>query len=154
MNDYQRLVERALQTVGEIFPWDLAAEIAHKSGLILLDIRERAEFERMHIQHSIHVPRGLLEGACCWNYADTVPMLARARDQNIVVICRSGNRSALAAHSMQQMGFSQVRSLKLGIKGWNDTDGKMHDGRHQIVDADEADKWLNQAVSADKLAPL
>jgi rhodanese-related sulfurtransferase len=41
--------------------------------------------------------RGVLEGACVWNYDDTIPQLAEARNQNIVLICRSGNRSVLAA---------------------------------------------------------
>jgi len=99
------------------------------------------------------VPRGVLEGACVWNYDDTVPELAKARNQNIIVICRSGNRSALAAQTMQLMGFENVRSLKMGIKGWNDNDIEMVDANQQIVDIDKADKWLNMAVSADKLQP-
>ncbi len=153
MNDYQKLVKKALQSVGEIMPWDLKAEIKQNSELILLDVREQAEFEMMHIKDSLHVPRGVLESACVWNYDDTVPMLANARDQNIVLICRSGNRSVLAAQTMQQMGFGKVRSLKLGIKGWNDNDLEMFDIKGDIIDADEADKWLNQAIAADKLTP-
>lgn len=124
-----------------------------KTGLILLDIREQNEFDMMHIKHSIHVPRGVLEGACVWNYDDTVPKLAQARNQDIVVICRSGNRSALAALTMQQMGFTKVHSLKMGIKGWNDNDFEMENANYTIVDIDQADKWLNRAVSEDKLAP-
>ena len=96
----------------------------------------------------------MLEGACVWNYDDTVPELAKARDQNIVIICRSGNRSVLAAQTMQQMGFENVRSLKMGIKGWNDNDIEMIDAQHNIVDIDQADKWLNKAVSKDKLTPI
>ena len=153
MDDYQRLVEKALKSVDEVTPWDLEEEIQKKTGLILLDIREQNEFDMMHIKHSIHVPRGVLEGACVWNYDDTVPKLAQARNQDIVVICRSGNRSALAALTMQQMGFTKVHSLKMGIKGWNDNDFEMENANHTIVDIDQADKWLNRAVSEDKLAP-
>ena len=153
MDDYQRLVEKALKTVNEVTPWDLEEEIQKKTGLILLDIREQNEFDMMHIKHSIHVPRGVLEGACVWNYDDTVPKLAQARNQDIVVICRSGNRSALAALTMQQMGFTKVHSLKMGIKGWNDNDFEMENANHTIVDIDQADKWFNRAVSEDKLAP-
>lgn len=153
MDDYQRLVAKALKTVNELTPWDLEEEIQKKTGLILLDIREQNEFDMMHIKHSIHVPRGVLEGACVWNYDDTVPKLAQARNQDIVVICRSGNRSALAALTMQQMGFTKVHSLKMGIKGWNDNDFEMENANHTIVDIDQADKWLNRAVSEDKLAP-
>ncbi len=153
MDGYQRLVVKALRSVDEVLPWDLETEIDQNHELIVLDIRESDEFEMMHIKGSIHVPRGVLEGACVWNYDDTIPKLAQARDQNIVVVCRSGNRSALAALTMQQMGFKQVRSLKLGIKGWNDNDIEMLNNQGDIVDIDEADEWLNRAVSEDKLQP-
>ena len=123
MDGYQRLVVKALGSVDEVLPRDLEEEIEQNPKLIVLDIRELDEFEMMHIKDSLHVPRGVLEGACVWNYDDTVPVLAQARDQNIVVVCRSGNRSALAALTMQQMGFEQVRSLKLGIKGCNLSSG-------------------------------
>lgn len=152
MDDYQKLVVKALETVDEVMPWDLEEDISNPD-LILLDIRERDEFEMMHIPNSIHIPRGTLEGACVWNYDDTNPALAQARNQNIILICRSGNRSVLAAQTMQQMGFESVRSLKLGIKGWNDNDFKMLDIKNNIVNIDIADKWLNQAVSAEKLQP-
>ena len=153
MDGYQRLVVKALRSVDEVLPWDLEEEIEQNPELIVLDIRELDEFEMMHIKGSLHVPRGVLEGACVWNYDDTVPALAQARDQNIVVVCRSGNRSALAALTMQKMGFEQVRSLKLGIKGWNDNDLEMINNQRDIVDIDQIDEWLNRAVSEDKLQP-
>jgi rhodanese-related sulfurtransferase len=151
MDGYQRLVVKALGSVDEVLPWDLEEEIEQNPKLIVLDIRELDEFEMMHIKDSLHVPRGVLEGACVWNYDDTVPVLAQARDQNIVVVCRSGNRSALAALTMQQMGFEQVRSLKLGIKGWNDNDLEMVNNQRDIVDIDQIDEWLNRPVPEDKL---
>jgi rhodanese-related sulfurtransferase len=153
MDDYQKLVAQALKTVGEILPWDLAEEMAQNSELMLLDIRERDEFEMMHIKNSLNVPRGVLEGACCWNYDDTVLKLAQGRSQNIVLICRSGNRSVLAAQSMQQMNFKNVRSLKLGIKGWNDNDLPMLDKNAVTVDIEQVDEWLNRAVSEEKRQP-
>jgi rhodanese-related sulfurtransferase len=153
MDGYQRLVVKALGSVDEVLPWDLEEEIEQNPKLIVLDIRELDEFEMMHIKGSLHVPRGVLEGACVWNYDDTVPVLAQARDQNIVVVCRSGNRSALAALTMQQMGFEQLRSLKLGIKGWNDNDLEMVNNQRDIVDIDQIDEWLNRAVPEDKLQP-
>ena len=153
MDGYQKLVVKALRSVEEVLPWDLEEQIIQDPELIILDIREAEEFNMMHIKNSLHVPRGLLEGACVWNYDDTEPKLASARDQNIVVVCRSGNRSALAALTMQQMGFEKVRSLKLGIKGWNDNDLEMFDNQGHIVDIDKADEWLNQAVPEHKLDP-
>lgn len=153
MDDYQKLVGQALKTVDEVMPWDLEEEITQDPTLILLDIREADEFAKMHIKNALHVPRGLLEGACCWNYDDTIPALAQGRKQNIVVVCRSGNRSVLAAKTMQQMGFENVRSLKLGIKGWNDSEMKMLDQNGNLVDIDQADKWLNAKIAKEKLNP-
>jgi rhodanese-related sulfurtransferase len=153
MDGYQRLVVKALRSVDEVLPWDLEEEIEQNPGLIVLDIREPDEFEMMHIKGALHVPRGVLEGACVWNYDDTIPALAKSRDQNIIVVCRSGNRSALAALTMQQMGFKQVRSLKLGIKGWNDNDLEMLNNQGDIVDINQIDEWLNRAVPEDKLKP-
>ena len=153
MDGYQRLVVKALREIEEVLPWDLEEQIIEDPDLIILDIREPEEFAMMHIKNSLHVPRGLLEGACVWNYDDTEPKLASARDQNIVVVCRSGNRSALAALTMKQMGFEKVRSLKLGIKGWNDNDLEMFDSKGNVVDIDKADEWLNQAVPEGKLDP-
>jgi rhodanese-related sulfurtransferase len=153
MDEYQRLVVKALGSVDEVLPWDLEEEIEQNPELIVLDIRESDEFEMMHIKDSLHVPRGVLEGACVWNYDDTIPALAQARDQNIVVVCRSGNRSALAALTMQQIGFKQVRSLKLGIKGWNDNDLEMLNNQGDIVDIDQIDTWLNRTVPKGKLKP-
>jgi hypothetical protein len=54
---------------------------------------------------------------------------------------------------MKQMGFKNVRSLKMGIKGWNDNDIEMINDKQDIIDIDEADKWLNKAVSKEKLSP-
>ncbi len=153
MDAYKTLVARALETVPEVFPWDLDEERQGENPPILLDIREADEFQRAHIPGSLHVPRGLLEGACNWNYSETEPLLAGGRDRDIVVICRSGNRSALAAKTMQEMGFTRVRSLKTGIRGWNDADQELVDGAGNPVDADELDAELNAPVPPEKLEP-
>lgn len=152
MDGYQRLIIKASKVVDELYPWDLDEAIKTDKHLILLDIREQYEFEMMHITNSINVPRGVLEGACCWGYDDTLPILASSRNQAIIVICRSGNRSILAAQTMQQLGFSNTRSLKLGIKGWNDHDLPLLSKNHPIT-PDQADKWLTQPISPTKLNP-
>ncbi|HIK77022.1 MAG TPA: rhodanese-like domain-containing protein [Gammaproteobacteria bacterium] len=151
MDDFQRLVDTALIAVTEVFPWVLEDEILSSSELIILDIREQNEFDQMHIKGSIHIPRGILESSCVWNYDETVPSLANSRGQNIVTVCRSGKRSALAALTLQSMNFTNVRSLKLGIKGWNDNGLDMVNYNNEIVDTDLADVWLNTIVSKDKL---
>lgn len=150
MDGYKKLVAQALESVEEISPWDLEESL---DEYLLLDIREKEEFEFMHIKNSINVPRGVLEGACCWNYADTVPELVQAKDKDIVVICKSGNRSALAGLTMQMLGYTKIKSLKMGIKGWNDNDFETIDKDGDIVDVDIADEWLNTPVPESNLEP-
>lgn len=152
MDEYKKLVAQALEQVEEIFPWDLE-ELLEENTPLLLDIREQYEFDIMHIKNSINVPRGVLEGACCWNYADTIPELVAAKEREIIVICKSGNRSALAGLTMQHMGYKNIKSLKMGIKGWNDNDFITFDSNENEVDIDTADEWLNTAVPDENLEP-
>ena len=153
MKRYTELVADCLQTVPEIMPWDLAEQLRGPQPPLLLDIREPDEFAALHIAGSLHVPRGLLESACDWDYDDTVPALAGGRDRAIVVICRSGNRSVLAAHTMQQMGFGRVASLKTGVRGWNDFEQPLVDAAGQAVDIDQADALLASRVRPEQQRP-
>lgn len=153
MKRYTELVADCLQTVEEIMPWDLADQLREPEPPLLLDIREPNEFAALHIKGSLHVPRGLLESACDWDYDDTVPALAGGRERAIVVICRSGNRSVLAAHTMQQMGFRRVASLKTGVRGWNDFEQPLVDAAGQAVDIDQADALLASRVRPEQRRP-
>lgn len=153
MKKYTDLVQDILTDIEEIFPWDLQEIIESRQNIILLDIRESDEYKSAKIANSINVPRGLLESACDWNYDDTVPALACARDQDIVVICRSGNRSALAAYTMKLMGFTNTRSLKTGLRGWNDSEQNLIDSNGNSVDIDDADELFTNKVRDDQKQP-
>ena len=109
MKTYNDLVKDCLADVHELFPWDLAEEIQAGNNPLLIDIREPYEYEAMHIEDSINVPRGILEAACEWDYEETVPELVKAREADVVIVCRSGNRSVLAAHTMEKLLSSGLR---------------------------------------------
>ncbi len=153
MKRYIDLVTEALTRVREIMPWDLAEKLEQKTDLLLVDVREPAEFQAMHIPGSISVPRGILESSCDWDYDDTIRELAAGHEREIVVICRSGNRSVLAADVMQQMGFKDVVSLKTGVRGWNEFDQPLVDAEGNTVDVDAADEALASRVRPDQLRP-
>lgn len=150
---YKTLSEKAAREVREIMPWDLKKMLAADPALIVLDVRERGEFEAAHIPGSRNVPRGILEAACEWDYAETEPELVEARGRPIVVICRSGNRSAFAALVMRLIGYQNVASLKLGIKGWNDSDGPLVDARGLNVDADDAMHLIDPRIAPEQIDP-
>ncbi|HEY0719967.1 MAG TPA: rhodanese-like domain-containing protein [Gammaproteobacteria bacterium] len=153
MKHFTDLIADCLTEVEEIFPWDLAEKLQQPKPPILLDIREPYEYDALHIEGSLSVPRGILEAACDWDYDDTVPELAAGREREIVVICRSGNRSVLAAHTMQQMGFKHVASLKTGIRGWNDFEQPLVDKAGELVDIDDADELLASKVRPEQRRP-
>ncbi len=153
MKTYQELVQQCLPEVKELMPWDLAELLKTDHSPILLDIREPYEYDAVHIADSLSVPRGILESACDYGYEDTVPELAAARDKDVIVICRSGNRSVLAAYVMQLMGYQSVKSLKTGIKGWNDYEQPLYNRQNELVDTDTADNILHIPVRPDQLAP-
>ncbi|MBI3479961.1 MAG: rhodanese-like domain-containing protein [Nitrosomonadales bacterium] len=153
MKRYADMVADALTRVKEIMPWDLSKRLAAGEPPILLDVREPAEFVMLHIPGSINVPRGVLEQSCEWDFDETVPLLAAGRTREIVVICRSGYRSALAADAMRQMGFEHAVSLKTGVRGWNDFEQPLGDGAGQLIDADTADALLATRLRAEQRKP-
>ena len=152
MKTFNDLIAEVSENVNEIFPWDLE-EILKMRIPFLIDVRECYEFDAMHIIHSINVPRGILETACDYDYDETIPKLASNRELEIIVICRSGRRSILAADTMQQMGFKNVSSLKTGVRGWNEYDQALLDHNNQTVDPDHAEEYLKSKVRADQLKP-
>ena len=149
INDF---IAEALKTVNELFPWDLQVELQNNPDLLLLDIREPYEFDAMHIEDAINVPRGILETACDYNYEETLPELVEARERDIVVICRSGKRSVLAADVMQQMGYRKTRSLKTGMLGWSDYEQVMVDGDGNPVDEDSAIDYFTPKLRPEQLS--
>jgi rhodanese-related sulfurtransferase len=150
MKTFNQLISDSLKHIEEIFPWDLEEQL--NNNPLLLDIREPDEFKALHIKGSINVPRGILEQSCEFGYHETIPKLVNARDKNVIVICRSGNRSVLAAHTMQLMGYKSAKSLKTGLKGWNDFELPLQDINEQPVDIDYAEEILTPPVAAEQLA--
>ena len=154
MKHYKDLINECLKSgVEEIFPWDLQKLIESGHSPFLLDIREPHEFEKLHIQHSLNVPRGVLEQACEYGFDETEPELAEAKDKHIVVICRSGNRSILAAWTLLMMGYQHVQSMKTGIKGWNDFELPLQNSHGKVLDSDEADDILKPRLRPDQVPP-
>ncbi|VAW72593.1 Rhodanese-related sulfurtransferase [hydrothermal vent metagenome] len=151
MKTFEALVREALDSVEEIFPWDLAKAREDKPELVLLDVREPYEYHAMHIKDALNVPRGILETACEFNYEETVPELANAREQEIIVICRSGKRSVLVAQVMQQLGYRNVKSLKTGMRGWSDDDQDMVDRDGKPVSEDAAIEYFTPRLRPEQM---
>lgn len=150
---YGQLAAEAAARVQEIMPWDVPGFLADHPDALLLDIRERDEVARARIEGALNVPRGILESAAEWDYAETEPALVEAREKPVLIICRSGNRSAFAAETLMQMGFADVQSVKLGIKGWNDADLPLVDAAGAALDGDDAVDLIELQPRPDQTDP-
>ncbi|QKT04029.1 rhodanese-like domain-containing protein [Ectothiorhodospiraceae bacterium 2226] len=148
---FSELVQECERQVREIFPWDLLERREAGLDALLLDVREPAEFEAMHVAGSINVPRGILESACEYGYEETRPELVEARQRDVVVLCRSGKRSVLAAHVLGRMGYLQVVSLKTGLRGWHEYEQPLVTPDGRVVDEAAAEAYFTPRLTPEQL---
>lgn len=153
MKTFKQIVEEARQEVNELFPWDVEQRMNESDDLLLLDIREECEYAAFHVENSMLIPRGILETACEDEYEDSVPELIDSRNREIIVICRSGNRSVLAAQTMQWLGYKNVTSMKTGLRGWNDYELPLINRYKETVDPDTVDELLNAGFCSTLMHP-
>ena len=155
MKRYKDFVSDAQKDCSELMPWDVKDLMeADSDKVLLVDVRCPQEYAAMHIDGSLNISRGILEPAAEWGYDETEPELVRSKDsKKVVLICRSGNRSLLAAKTMQEMGYRDVVSLRTGLRGWNDAEYPLVDGAGQPVSLDEGDAFFNRPVPPEKLGP-
>jgi rhodanese-related sulfurtransferase len=98
-------------SAGAALPREISvAEAAEKraEGAFMLDVREQDEWDQVHIPDVTLIPLGQLS-----TRLSEVP-----KDQEVVVVCRSGNRSAQARDILLQAGFTQVTSMAGGMNDW------------------------------------
>lgn len=110
------LVQQAKQLIKEISVQDTLDRLNNSSARVL-DIREPTEYTKGTTPNAHHVPRGMLEAKVDRKYKGRDPSLQN-RDQELLVICKTGGRSALAAVSLTQMGFTNVVSVAGGYDAW------------------------------------
>jgi len=106
---YSDLVAEAKKKITEISPTDAAAK-TKSSDAVIVDVREKDEFDESHIPDAVHMSRGMLELEIEDKFPD--------RNTEIICHCGGGGRSALAADTLQKMGYKNVRSMAGGFKAW------------------------------------
>lgn len=112
----QDLIDEAKQQIDEVTPEQVREMQLRNEGVIYLDVREPNEWNLGRLPQAVHLPRGSLE-------TKVEGMIDRA--QKVVVYCARGNRSALAALTMKQMGYQNVASMSRGFQGWADINGEV-----------------------------
>ena len=136
MLTFQDLLRRAKAHIREVNPADVEPRLS-ETNLLLLDVREHEEYEQGAIPGAHLIPRGLLESS--------ISMQAPDPNTEIVVYCAGGARSALAALSLQELGYRNVLSMAGGFGQWKaegrpwsepvtlTSDQKMRYSRHTLL---------------------
>jgi sulfur-carrier protein adenylyltransferase/sulfurtransferase len=111
MPSFRELLNQTKAQIREV-DTDTAEAVRAESGVVLLDVREPDEHEQGAIPGAIHIPRGQLESNIEHRIAD--------KDAPVVIYCAGGTRSAFAAKTMQELGYSDVVSMMGGFNRWKD----------------------------------
>ena len=110
--EFLKLVEDVRKNIREMNAAEVQSMLTSAKPFTLIDVREDNEWDRGHIPNALHLGRGIIER----DIEATIP------DKNtlLVLYCGGGYRSALAAESLQKMGYTQVYSMWGGWREWNE----------------------------------
>ncbi len=110
MASYRELLAQVKREIDEVDAPRARERLDRGEGVALVDVRERAEWDEGHLPHALHIPRGNLESRIEGFLPD--------RSQPVILYCATGNRSALAARTLAELGYENVASLTGGFTEW------------------------------------
>jgi len=96
--------------VRELTPAETAARLGDMPSPVLLDVRERDEYEQGYIPGAIHISRGNLESR--------IERAVPDRSTPVIIYCAAGNRSAYSAKALSELGYTDVVSMSGGFTQW------------------------------------
>ncbi|MEJ7584456.1 MAG: rhodanese-like domain-containing protein, partial [Acidimicrobiales bacterium] len=111
MANFRELLTATKEQIREVDTTE-ADEWRARPGAVVLDVREPDEYEQGAIPGAIHIPRGTLESSVENRIPD--------KSAPVVIHCASGIRSAFAAKTLTDMGFTDVVSMAGGFNKWKD----------------------------------
>lgn len=107
---WPELLRQLKRDIPEVTPEEAASEL--QKGAILVDVRDKEEYNEGHIEGTVHLPRSFLEMRA--------EQALRDRGAPLIVHCAGGVRSLLAAESLRRLGYTNVRSMAGGFAKWKD----------------------------------
>src|SRR5581483_1813189 len=111
MASFRDLLRDTKGRIREIDTAEAEAEVGTE-GTVVLDVREPDEYEQGALPGALHIPRGHLESQIESRVGD--------HGAHIVVYCAGGTRSAFAADTLAQLGYTDVVSMAGGFNKWKD----------------------------------
>jgi len=130
------LIARSLIMPARISPLDCmgAIRLMNSQNALVVDVRGNDEYQKGHILNSLHIPLALLEG----KQSEVAPF----KDEEIILVCRSGSRSYQAGLTLKKLGYEHLHNLKGGVLAWEQAGlpltTKPTKGKHKIKKKDQA----------------
>ena len=109
---FLEIVQDSKRRIRETTVDDVRSKLDKRENFLLVDVREESEWTKDHLPGAIHLGKGIIER----DIEERVPDL----NAQIVLYCGGGFRSALAADSLQKMGYRNVLSMDGGIREWRE----------------------------------
>src|SRR2546428_11636515 len=110
MSDFKEILSQTKKQIKEVSVQEVQDKLNPDNGFTVLDVRESDEWEQGHLDKAIFLPRGFLEVKADKMLPD--------KSQPIVIYCAGGVRSALAAKTLQDLGYTDVYSMRGGFTEW------------------------------------
>jgi len=110
MASYREILAQAKAEIDEVTTLEMVERVGLSDAPLFLDVREPDEWQEGHLPGAYHIPRGNLESR--------IEALVPDREHEIVIYCASGARSAFAAKSLTEMGYTSVSSMAGGFSDW------------------------------------
>ena len=108
---FREMLANAKSSIREVEPAQAADEIA-AGPTVVLDVREPDEYEQGALPGAVHIPRGTFETSVEGRIPD--------KTSHVVIYCAGGTRSAFAAQTLQELGYTDVASVIGGFNRWKD----------------------------------
>lgn len=116
-----QLVEAAKKVITEISVEDFKKEYDGEDYFVLIDVRSGAEYDAGYVPGAVNIDRGVLEFKIAKEEVwDEAGLYIPEKTDKIILYCRTGGRSALAAKALKELGYQNAMSLEGGWNAWNE----------------------------------
>jgi len=105
---YADLLREARESIREVTPQDVSA--LSPGAATVIDVREASEWEQGHLPGAVHISKSYVE--------QQVEAAVADKDSEVILYCAGGVRSLFAAQTLEQLGYTNVASMKSGFQGW------------------------------------
>ena len=119
-----------------------AVRLMNQENALLLDVRTAEEFQKAHIANSINIPLGLLESR--------ISEIQNRKDEPVILLCQSGNRSSQAANTLKKHSFEQIYNLSGGMLSWQQANLPIESGAKKKTGKDKHTSKKARQLSENK----